>query len=75
VRTNASYQVKIAALLDDGKSKGGIFNPKSIKTGNATWTNEDGVLKIYIELRENYPGSKYDLTYIPGQGLLAGKYF
>jgi hypothetical protein len=50
-------------LLDDGKPKAGYFNPKSTNTGNATWTNKDGVLKIYIELRnENYPGSKYDLT-------------
>lgn len=56
--------------------KAGYFNPKSINTGDATWTREDSIFKIYSELRdENYPGSKYDLTYILGQGLLAVRYF
>lgn len=61
-------------LPDDGKPKAGYLNPGSINTGKAIWTNEDGVFKIYIELRnETYPGSKYDLT--QGKGLLASKYF
>jgi len=75
-RTDAPYQIKITELLDDGKMKAGYFNPKSINIANATWSAENGDLKIYIELRdENYPGSNYKLTYIQGTGLLAGKYF
>jgi hypothetical protein len=74
-RTDAPYQLKITELLNDGTMKAGYFNPKSINVGNALWAFGDG-LKIYIELRdENYPGSNYNLTYIPEKDMLAGKYF
>jgi len=75
-RTDASYQIKITELLDDGTMKAGYFNPGSINVGSAMWAFADGVLKIYIELRdENYPGSNYNLIYYPERDLLAGKYF
>jgi len=75
-RTDAPYEIKISELLSNGTMKAGYFNPKSINVGKATWTTADGALNVYIELRdENYPGSNYTLTYIPGKGLLAGKYF
>ena len=75
-RTDASYQIKITELLDDGTMKAGYFNPKSINVGSAMWAFADGVLKIYIELKdENYPGSNYNLIYYPERDLLAGKYF
>jgi len=75
-RTDASYQIKITELLDDGTMKAGYFNPASISVGSAMWAFADGVLKIYIELRdENYPGSNYNLIYDPERDLLAGKYF
>jgi len=75
-RTDASYQIKITELLDDGTMKAGYFNPKSINVATAIWAFVDGVLKISIELRdENYPGSNYSLIYYPERDLLAGKYF
>jgi len=75
-RTDASYQIKITELMDDGTMKAGYFNPASINVGSAMWAFADGVLKIYIELRdENYPGSNYNLIYYPERDLLAGKYF
>ena len=75
-RTDAAYQIKITELLDDGTLKAGYFNPKSINVASAMWVIADGVLKIYIELRdENYPGSNYNLIYYPERDLLAGKYF
>ena len=75
-RTDASYQIKITELLDDGTMKAGYFNPKSINVSSAMWAFADGVLKIYIELKdENYPGSNYNLIYYPERDLLAGKYF
>ena len=56
--------------------KAGYFNPRSINVASALWALTDGVLKIYIELRdENYPGSNYNLIYYPERDLLAGKYF
>ena len=75
-RTDAPYQIKITELLNDGTMKAGYFNPTSINVANAMWALADGVLKIYIELRdENYPGSNYNLIYYPDKDLLAGKYF
>ena len=75
-RTDAPYQIKITGLLDDGTMKAGYFNPASINVSSAMWAFGDGVLKIYIELRdENYPGSNYNLIYYPERDLLAGKYF
>jgi hypothetical protein len=54
----------------------GYFNPASIHVGKANWISNDGVLQIYIELRDqNYPGSSYTLRYQPDQDMLAGKYF
>ena len=76
IRTDAPYEIKISALSGNGVLKAGYFNPRSINVGKALWTSADGTLKIYIELRDvNYPGSKYDLTYFPGNDTLVGKYF
>jgi hypothetical protein len=75
-RTDAPYQIKITELLNDGTMKAGYYNPKSINVSSAMWAFADGVLKIFIELRdENYPGSNYNLIYYPEGDLLAGKYF
>ena len=75
-RTDAPYQLKVSELPDDGTMKAGYFNPRSIHVGKATWVIAEGLLRIYIELRdENYPGSNYTLTYYPDQDLLTGKYY
>lgn len=75
-RTDAPYKIKITELLNNGTMMAGYFNPKSINVSVAMWAPADGVLKIYIELRdENYPGSNYNLIYYPEKDLLAGKYF
>ena len=76
VRTDADYKIKISDVIKDGKLKAGYFNPKSINVSKASWTNGKGILKIYVELRdENYPGSNYNLTYYPEKDMLTGKYF
>jgi len=76
VRTDADYKIKITEVVKEGKLKAGYFNPKSINVAKASWTNTKGVLKIFIELRdENYPGSTYNLTYYPEKDMLSGKYF
>ena len=76
VRTDAPYNLKIADIAGDGKMKAEYFNPKSIHVEKSTWIDENGVIKIYVELRdENYPGSNYTLFYLPDRDLLAGKYF
>lgn len=76
IRTDAPYNLKIADFSDDGTLNAEYFNPKSIHVGKATWSEINGVINIYVELRdENYPGSNYTLFYLADKDLLAGKYF
>jgi hypothetical protein len=75
-RTDAPYQLKISKLSDGGMMKVGYFNPKSINVAKAQWDSAGGMLRIYVELRDqNYPGSNYNLTYLPERDLLTGKYY
>lgn len=75
-RTDAPYRIQISEVFDDGRMKAGYFNPKSINVSKAQWANTGGFLKMYVELRdENYPGSNYNLTYMPDRDLLAGTYY
>src|SRR5688572_14295150 len=76
IRTDAEYRVTISELRDDGTLKAGYFNPDPINVGKSGWIFTEGIMKIYIELRDkNYPGSNYNLVYYPDKDLLAGKYF
>ncbi len=75
-RTDAPYQVSITALGEDGSMKADYFNPNPINVDKANWITSNGLLQIYIELRDvNYPGSNYTLTYYPQQDMLSGRYF
>ena len=76
IRTDAEYRITISELPDDGTLKAGYFNPNPINVGKAGWSFSEGMMKLYIELRdENYPGSNYKVTYIPEKDLLAGQYY
>ena len=76
VRTDSPYQIKITVVQDGGNLKAGYYNPKSIHIGKAMWNNAEGILKVYVELRdENYPGSNYKLNYYAENDALAGEYF
>lgn len=76
LRTDSDYMIKIAAVNDDGLLLAQYFNPNPINVGKAEWLSSDGFIKIYLELRdENYPGSNYNLTYLPDRDILAGDYF
>lgn len=75
-RTDADYQIKLSDVRDNGIIKALYFNPRSINVSKSDWVNSEGFLKIYVELRdENYPGSNYNLTYIPERDMLVGDYF
>ena len=75
-RTDASYQLNISEMMADGTIKAEYLNPKSINVAKAMWAQTGDALTVYVELRDvNYPGSYYQLTYLPGADKLAGKYF
>lgn len=76
LRTDSDYMIKIAAVNDDGLLLAQYFNPNPINVSKAEWSSSDGFIKIYLELRdENYPGSNYNLTYIPERDMMVGDYF
>lgn len=76
LRTDSDYMIKIAAVNDDGLLLAQYFNPNPINVSKAEWLSSDGFIKIYLELRdENYPGSNYNLTYIPERDMMVGDYF
>ena len=75
-RTDSPYQIIITEVLTDGRMKTGYFNPKSIRVAEAVWTYTPSGLQIYVELRDqNYPGSNYNLLYVPDRDVLTGDYY
>jgi hypothetical protein len=75
-RPDGGYILEIRNVDDSGKMDAGYFNPKSIHVAKAEATRVGGILRVFIELRdENYPGSTYTLTYDPASDQLKGIYF
>jgi hypothetical protein len=76
LRTDAGYRMLIEKANEDGTLNAEYFNPQSINVGKANWEENNGNLKIIIELRDvNYPGSTYSLNYLPDRDILAGDYY
>jgi hypothetical protein len=75
-RTDGGYVLELKAPTKEGKIEAAYFNPNPIHVGRAAWQNQDGLLKVMVELQDkNYPGSLYTLTYNPGDDQLRGTYF
>ena len=76
MRTDAEYQIRISDVSNTGVMTAQYFNPRPINVSRSEWAYDGGFLKIYVELRdENYPGSNYNLSYIPERDMLVGDYF
>jgi hypothetical protein len=76
VRPDGGYVLELSETKKDGSLKASYFNPKPIKVFSAKWSQREGKINVFVELRDvNYPGSKYDLQYDPGSDRLKGTYF
>ncbi|MCU0345140.1 MAG: hypothetical protein MUF28_15110 [Ignavibacterium sp.] len=76
LRTDAGYRIVITKVNQDGTLDAQYFNPNPINIGKTNWEENNGNLKIIIELRDvNYPGSTYTLSYLPDRDVLAGDYY
>lgn len=76
VRTDTPYQIQITGLSQNGTLEAAYLNPSPVHIGSALWADTDGILKVYIELRDkNYPGSNYKLSYNPKTDMLEGEYY
>jgi hypothetical protein len=75
-RTDASGELTISEIMDNGFLTATYGNPKGINIEKAVWLNTSDVLRIYILFREDlYPGSSFSLNYLPEKDQLLGTYF
>jgi len=75
-RADGGYIIDIRSVEPGGKLTAGYFNPRPINVAKAEASRDGGTVRIFIELRDvNYPGSTYNLTYIPADDRLTGIYF
>jgi len=76
LRPDGGYVLEIKSIAPDGKLDAAYFNPNPIKVAAARATREGGVIKIFVELRDDgYPGCTYTLTYDAPEDQLSGVYF
>jgi uncharacterized protein (DUF2147 family) len=75
-RPDGGYVVEIKSSDASGKLDVSYFNPEPINVARALAVQQDGVTKVFLELRDvNYPGCTYSLSYDPQSDQLQGQYF
>jgi len=75
-RNDGGYVIDIRSVEPGGKLTAGYFNPRPINVAKAEASRDGETVKVFIELRDaNYPGSTYNLIYIPADDRLTGTYF
>jgi len=76
LRPDGGYILEIRQVDANGQLDAGYFNPNPIRVTSAVAKRDGAATKVLIELNDvNYPGCKYNLTYIPDKDWLAGTYF
>ena len=76
LRPDGGYVIEIRGVDAGGKMDASYSNPNPINIGKAEASIDGANMKVFVELRaENYPGSKYNLTYDPGSDRLNGTYY
>ena len=76
VRPDGVYVLEIRSARPDGKLDAAYLNPRSIRVSRAEWRREEGRLLVFVELRDvNYPGSTYNLRFVPDKDRLVGAYY
>ena len=76
VRPDGGYVLEVSKIHPDGRADVAYFNPRPIHVSRSTVSEQDGIIKLFIELRDQgYPGSTYTLIYNPKYDTLVGVYF
>lgn len=76
VRPDGGYVIHINSINPDGTIQAAYFNPSPIHIAAANAALHNNTIKLFVELRDvGYPGSKYDLVYMPDDDILQGTYF
>lgn len=75
LRPDGRYVVEVTSVSDRGQLDASYSNPKRVNVSKAEAWQDDAAIKVFIELRDvNYPGSTYNLTYVPDSDQLHGIY-
>ncbi len=76
-RADGDYVIDVRSVdATTGRLEAGYFNPQPIHVSRAEATEDDGKLKVFLELQDvNYPGCTYRLSYFPQTDQLYGVYF
>ena len=75
-RNDGGYVIDILRVEPGGTLTASYFNPRPINVAKAEASRDGETVKVFIELRDvNYPGSTYNLIYIPADDRLTGTYF
>ena len=75
-RTDGGYIIHIRNIDSNGKIDAAYFNPRPINVSHAQALKHEDKVKIELELRDvGYPGSAYNLVYIPVKDMLFGYYY
>ena len=75
-RTDGGYIIDNRSIDTEGKIKARYFNPRPINVKKAQASKDKGYIKVEVELRDvGYPGSTYNLVYVPDKDALLGYYF
>ena len=76
IRPDGGYVLELNGGQAEGTLEAAYYNPKPIHVARAELARVNGVVSIFVELRDvNYPGSTYHLIYDPGADRLVGTYF
>jgi hypothetical protein len=76
VRPDGGYIIDIMSISQDGTMGCTYFNPDPIHVSQATAADDNGVVRVFVELRdEGYPGCTYKLTYDVQSDQLKGVYY
>lgn len=74
-RTDAGYVIEIRSVDRSGAVDAAYLNPSPIHVSQATVTDTEGPLELFIELVDvGYPGATYRLRYNPEYDALVGLY-
>ena len=76
LRPDGGYVLEIGAQRAGGELEARYFNPRPIHVGRSVWRAEGEKLLVTVVLQDaNYPGSTYELLYLPAADRLVGDYF
>jgi hypothetical protein len=75
MRTDSDYMIWIEGVSPEGRLSARYLNPQPIHVARAEVKNDEGRLRLLVEMRDKgYPGSYYTLTYDPKGDSLYGIY-